>query len=273
MGVDSQAIGSSHRKETEASKLKKILIIGYGEVGKPLFEIVRGVYDNVHWIDIENKPVEPNPDVMHITFPEKSRTEFIRDSVEYIERFSPYLVIVESTVTPGTTLEIHRKVHSKVLLCHSPVRGNVAESMKKGLLQYTKYIGPVSTDAGLKAKEYYETLGLRTSVCRSPVETELGKIFETTYRGLMMSWFQEIHRICGQFGADYDAVVDFVGSTEREGKQARPVFHPGVIGGHCIIPNAEKLFAVYPSLFAKAILESNKRRATEVVEEERVLGR
>jgi UDP-glucose 6-dehydrogenase len=249
--------------------LKTVLIVGYGEVGKPLFEVVRGVYPDVNWLDVQEKPVDPNPDVMHITFPEQSQDDFVQSSVGYIDRFSPGLVLIETTVTPGTTLEIQKRSKKDLLLCHSPVRGNITEGMKKGLLQYTKYIGPTSREAGLQAQEYYETLGMKTYLCHSPIETELGKLFETTYRGLMMSWFQEIHRICRKFGADYDRVVDFIGSTEREGKQARPVFHPGVIGGHCIIQNAEKLLAACQSLFVDALLESNRRRSVEIVEEQR----
>ena len=248
--------------------MHRVLIVGYGEVGRPLFEIVRGVYTDVDWLDIEEKRIEGDHDVMHIAFPEQTQRNFISSTVQYVERFSPQLVLIESTVTPGTTSEIHRKVLGKALLCHSPVRGTVAEGMKKGLLQYTKFIGPTGPDAGAKAKQYYETLGMKTYVCSSPIETELGKIFETTYRGLMMSWFQEIHRISKKYQAQYDQVVEFIGSTEREGKQVRPIFHPGVIGGHCIIPNAEKLQAVFTSRFAEALLESNRRRQEELREEQ-----
>jgi len=249
--------------------VRRILIVGYGEVGKPLFEVVRGVYPEVEWLDVEDKKVEMNPDIMHITYPEQTRADFVSSSLRYIERFSPKLVLVETTVSPGTTLEVCRNLGKKVLLCHSPVRGNISEGMKRGLLQYTKFIGPVSPEAGAKAKEYYETLGMKTYICSSPLETEMGKIFETTYRGLMMSWFQEIHRICRQLEAQYDQVVEFVGSTEREGKQARPVFHPGVIGGHCIIPNAEKLLSVCRSEFAEALLNSNRKRQQELSHEDR----
>jgi len=247
----------------------RILIVGYGEVGKPIFEIVRGVYPKSDWLDVESRRIDMHPDIMHITYPEQSIGDFVSSSVQYIERFSPQLVLIESTVTPGTTIKIYERLTNKVLLCHSPIRGNKAEGMKKGLLQYTKFIGPVTSDSGAKAKEYYETLGMKTYVCSSPTETELGKLFETTYRGLMMSWFQEIHRISKKFQAHYDQVVEFVGSTEREGKQARPIFHPGVIGGHCIIPNAEKLQAVFTSKFAEALLESNRRREEEVREEQK----
>ena len=247
--------------------MHKILIVGYGEVGKPLFEIVRGIYPDVDWLDVQDKTIEGDHDLMHITFPEQSPAAFISSSVQHIERFSPKLVLIESTVSPGTTLGIYTKLRRRILLCHSPVRGNISEGMKRGLLQYTKFIGPVSAEAGLMAKQYYESLGLKTCICNSPIETELGKLFETTYRGIMMSWFQEIHRICARFGARYDTVVEFVGSTEKEGKQARPVFHPGVIGGHCIIPNAEKLYEACPSLFTQALLESNRKRAVEIAEE------
>jgi UDP-glucose 6-dehydrogenase len=253
--------------KAEVPHLNKILIVGYGEVGRPLFEIVRGVYSDAEWLDIESKNLKVTPDIMHIAFSEQTQASFVESSIQYIERFSPELVLIESSVTPGTTLKIHNELRNKILLCHSPVRGNIAEGMKKGLFQYTKFIGPTSSEAGVKAKEYYETLGIKAHVCSSPIETELGKIFETTYRGLMMSWFQEIHRISKKFQADYDQVVEFIGSTEREGKQARPVFHPGVIGGHCIIPNAEKLSAVCRSKFAEALLESNRMRQQEVSKE------
>jgi UDP-N-acetyl-D-mannosaminuronate dehydrogenase len=243
--------------------VKRILIVGYGEVGKPLFEVVRGVYPEVEWLDVEDKKVEINPDIMHITYPEQSPTAFIEDSVRYIRRFNPKLVLIESTVTPGTTLKIH-EIDGDVLLCHSPVRGNMTDGMKKGLLQYTKFIGPTSDEAASKAKEHYESLGIKTHICSSPHETELGKLLETTYRGLMMSWFQEINRICKTLNVQYEEVVEFVGSTEREGKQARPIFHPGVIAGHCIIPNAQKMESIYPSKFVEALLESNQKRIKEI---------
>lgn len=79
-----------------------------------------------------------------------------------------------------------------------------------------------------------------------------------------MAWFQEIHRICKRLKADYDPVVEFVSSTQKEGKQASPVFDPGLISGHCIIPRTEKLRATFPSKLVDALLEWNRRKAEEM---------
>jgi len=47
----------------------------------------------------------------------------------------------------------------------------------------------------------------------------------------------------------------------------RPVMFPGVIGGHCLIPNTELLLRVYDSEFLRLILESNDKRKKEIVNE------
>jgi hypothetical protein len=39
---------------------------------------------------------------------------------------------------------------------------------------------------------------------------------------------------------------------------------PGVIGGHCLIPNTELLLKAYDSEFLRLILESNEKRKEEV---------
>jgi hypothetical protein len=39
---------------------------------------------------------------------------------------------------------------------------------------------------------------------------------------------------------------------------------PGVIGGHCLIPNTELLLKAYDSEFLRLILESNEKRKEEI---------
>jgi UDP-N-acetyl-D-mannosaminuronate dehydrogenase len=98
------------------------------------------------------------------------------------------------------------------------------------------------------------------------VETELAKLFETIYRAWMIACFQEMHRISRHFGADFDEVVDMIEDIHRVHFN-KPLHYPGVIGGHCLIPNTELLLKVYDSEFLRLILKSNEKRKEEIKDE------
>lgn len=235
------------------------LVIGIGEIGKPLYEIIKGVYPRAEWADIGPREIGKEISVMHICF--SYNEKFVDTVVDYIKQFQPKLTIIESTVPPFTTQKIYRKNQKPI--CHSPVRGRKADGFKWGLFTYTKFIGPTTDESGKMADEYYRSLGFKTRICKSSLETEFMKIINTTYYGLMIAWFQEVNRICKKFSLNKEDITEFIGSTEREsgGKISRPVFYPGYIGGHCLIPNALLLNNVYPSSFIKALLDSNEKTA------------
>jgi UDP-N-acetyl-D-mannosaminuronate dehydrogenase len=138
--------------------------------------------------------------------------------------------------------------------------------MKLELKRWTKYVGGVNEEAAEKAKKHFEKLGLKAKVLRGCIETELAKLFETTYRAWMIACFQEMHRISRHFGADFDDIVDFIEDTHRV-RMDRPVMFPNVIGGHCLIPNAELLLKVYDSELLRLILKSNEKRKEEIADE------
>jgi UDP-N-acetyl-D-mannosaminuronate dehydrogenase len=138
--------------------------------------------------------------------------------------------------------------------------------MKWELKRWTKYVGGVNEEAAEKAKKHFEKLGLKTKVLKGCIETELAKLFETTYRAWMIACFQEMHRISRHFGADFDDIVDFIEDTHRA-RMDRPVMFPGVIGGHCLIPNTELLLKVYDSELLRLILKSNEKRKEEIADE------
>lgn len=240
--------------------LKSVLVTGLGEIGAPLLEIVKGVY-HVEGLDIEPREVHGSFDVLHVCFPYGEG--FVKTAIDYMNEFRPKLTIIESTVLPFTTNKIYEK--TKKPICHSPVRGRKADGFKWAYFTYTKFIGPAKPEFGKMAEEYYQSLGFKTHVCRSPLETEFMKILNTTYYGLMITWFQEIHRICEKFDLQEKEIIKFFKTNERDsgGKHPRPVFYPGTITGHCVIPNAELLSKLYPSSFVKALLESNEKRKKE----------
>jgi UDP-N-acetyl-D-mannosaminuronate dehydrogenase len=204
--------------------------------------------------------------VMHVCIPCFSRDEFVNTVAGYVTRLKPELVIIDSTVAPGTTMETYGCCGC--LVVHSPVRGvhKSLEYMKLELKRWTKYIGGANAEAAEAAREHFEELGLKTKVLKSCTETELAKLFETTYRAWMIACFQEMHRISRSLKADFGDVMDFLEDTHRV-RLDRPIMFPGVIGGHCLIPNTEMLLKSQDSKFLQLILDSNERRKEEIKDE------
>jgi UDP-N-acetyl-D-mannosaminuronate dehydrogenase len=135
--------------------------------------------------------------------------------------------------------------------------------MKWELKRWTRYIGGADPKAGEAARRHFEKIGMKTKMLRSCTETELAKLFETTYRAWMIACFQEMHRIAKHFKADFDDIVDFLEDTHRV-RLDRPVMFPGEIGGHCLIPNTKLLLESYDSEFLRLLLESNEKRKQEM---------
>ena len=259
---------------------ERVLVVGLGEVGRPLFELLResGMFE-VYGFDLDaekmrsvgqSEDVLPHAvDVMHVCIPCFDKEDFVNSVVGYVGRFKPKLVIINSTVAPGTTAEIYRRINGSCLVAHSPVRGvhKSLDYMKWELKRWTKYVGGVNEEAAEKAKAHFEKLGLKTKVLKGCIETELAKLFETTYRAWMIVFFQEMHRISRHFEADFDSVVDFIEDTHLV-RLDRPVMFPGVIGGHCLIPNTKLLLEAYDSDFLRLILDSNEKRKEEMLNED-----
>ena len=254
---------------------ENVLVIGLGEVGQPLYELLKeNPSFDVYALDLNKEKMRdighhesdfPSEiEVMHVCIPCSDKTKFVNTVVDYVYRFNPKLVIINSTVELGVTLDVYKRC-GNYLVAHSPVRGVHKSTvyMKKELKRWTKYIGGATPEAAEPAKKHFEKLGLKTKVLKSCVETELAKLFETTYRAWMIACFQEMHRISRHIGASFDDAVDFIEDTHRV-RLDRPVMFPGVIGGHCQIPNTELLMKTYDSKFLEIILESNGKRKEEI---------
>jgi len=255
---------------------ERVLVLGLGEVGRPLYEILieSGAF-SVFALDSDvNKMKEAEAsvpkgrvDVMHVCIPCYNREKFVSSVLEYIRMFEPEVTIINSTVPPGVTEELNNKSGRPV--AHSPVRGvhKSRDHMKWELRRWVKYVGGADAESAELARKHFERAGLKVKVLKSSRETELAKLFETTYRAWMIACFQEMHRISRHFNADFDEIVDFLEDTHRV-RFDRPPMFPGVIGGHCLIPNTKLLLEMYESEFLRLILKSNEKRKEEIKEEE-----
>jgi UDP-N-acetyl-D-mannosaminuronate dehydrogenase len=244
---------------------QKVVVVGLGEVGKPLFQLASRHHD-VIGIDIEppKQPIE-KVDVLHICFPYEIK-DFIGETARYIAMFKPAVTIINSTVGIGTTRAIAERSGTPVV--NSPVRGKHIRMLEE-LQHYTKFIGATDAASAQLAAKHFESMGLKTKVLSASEATELAKLTETTYFGLMIAWAQEVERYCERVHQDYAEVASFY----DEIKFFPPVkYFPGVIGGHCVMPNIEILSkfdnsallnAIKTSNEAKIALDASKKKQTE----------
>jgi UDP-N-acetyl-D-mannosaminuronate dehydrogenase len=236
-----------------AKEEKIVVVVGLGEVGRPLFELLTEHY-KVIGVDI-TPPTGAigKVDVLHVCFPFEIK-DFVGETARYIERFKPALTIINSTVAVGTTRAIAER--SGAAVAYSPVRGKHVRMLKE-LRTYTKFIGAMDPATGRRAAEHFEAAGLKTKVLAAPEAAELAKLTETTYFGLMIAWAQEIERYCDQAGQSYEEIASFY--DEISFFPATKYF-PGIIGGHCVMPNIEILRKFDDSSLLRAIQASNSAK-------------
>jgi len=231
---------------------ESIVVVGLGEVGKPLFEVLSGSYLTTG-VDITPPAAVHKADVLHICIPFEIR-DFVGETARYIEMFRPDLTVVNSTVGVGTTRRIAERTGAAVV--NSPVRGKHVR-MREDLRHYTKFIGAMDSSIGEAAARHFQAAGLKTKVLSTPEATELAKLTETTYFGLMIAWAQELERYCDLSGANYEEIISFY---DEIGFFPSVKYFPGVIGGHCVMPNIKILRQFIKSDMLEAIEVSNEMK-------------
>ena len=184
---------------------QRVVVVGLGEVGKPLLQIV-SEYHDVIGVDI-TPPTErfDEVDVLHICYPFQIK-DFVSESARYIELFKPKVTIINSTVAVGTTRAVAERARAVVV--NSPVRGKHARMVEE-MRSYAKFVGALDLAGAQDAADHFESVGLKARILSSPEATELAKLTETTYFGLMIAWAQELERFCDQAGQNYGEIVSF----------------------------------------------------------------
>lgn len=244
---------------------KTIVVAGLGEIGRPIFEMA-SKYHHAIGVDL-TPPTEKadRVDVLHVCYP-FAIADFVGETARYIGIYNPELTIINSTVAVGTTRAIAERTGAAVV--NSPVRGKHVR-MHADLCYYTKFIGALDAPAGQRASDHFQSLGMKTRVLSSPEASELAKLTETTYFGLLIAWAQEIERYCDLLGQNYDEVVSI-----HEEIQYLPAvkFFPGVIGGHCVMPNIGILNRMVSSEILRAIESSNNQKVRREMGRQQVVA-
>jgi UDP-N-acetyl-D-mannosaminuronate dehydrogenase len=245
--------------------MKKIGIIGYGEIGQSLEKLYLGkdFVIQINDTGLDKSEIELNVDILNIAIPFTSKDTFVEVVSKYITELKPELTIIHSTVTPGTTLDVIKNTKNNNII-HSPVRG-VHPNLYEGLKTFTKFIGSDNKEATILAKNHYDEIDLKYEIFESSKATELAKVLSTTYYGMCIAFHNDINNLCKEHNVKFDEVATKWNKTYNEGYSKlgmsnviRPVLYPpkdGKIGGHCVVPNAELCKQFFDSKVLDYILE------------------
>jgi len=220
------------------------IILGMGEVGETLFNLLVERNFNCVGIDSDNSrcknysgnSIIQNPEYLHVCLPGEL-TNFIEITLEWINKIKGLkVVLVHSTVKPGTTKRIQEK--SKIPVLFSPVRG-VHRRFLDDIKKYTKFISSDEKQIDSEIKLDLEKRFQKVEWMSTTKTAELAKILvDTTYYGWLINYAQITKMICEKEGIDFDEMWKFADEI-HENLGNRPKMYPGIIGGHCVIPNLD----------------------------------
>lgn len=232
------------------------LVIGLGETGRPLFEILREAYPDTYGYDKRHgwsdDFVETRVEVLNICIP--YHEGFVDTVKEYQKRYSPALTIVHSTVPIGTTSQIPEAVHSPILGKHY--------NMKESLLTFVKWIGG---QKATEARDYLCGAKIMCKVVEKSEETEAMKLLCLAKYGMSIAFAGYQKEIFDKYGIDYRHVVEWdmnYNNNVDTGLQ-RPILTPpeGKIGGHCVIQNTRLLNKQHPNPILGEILKYDPEKS------------
>ena len=148
------------------------------------------------------------------------------------------LVIVESTISPGTTRNMLLPILIKTSglfekefhLAYSPERIDPLNN-EWNIKNTPKLVAGLTDQAAKLAQEFYAKFIDQVVICPTLEVAETAKLLENSYRLINISFINEISMFCQKIGVDINEVVK-AASTKPYGFMP---FYPSVgVGGHCI---------------------------------------
>jgi len=227
--------------------MKKDVVAGLGEIGSAILKLLSKKQITVGY-DLDKKLVDESKlkkyqdtttSFLHIAIP--ITPKFDSNLLELNKKFKPECIVIHSTISPGTTERIQKKLNIPVI--YSATRG-VHKRMIYDLKRYTKFF-VISANAPKKqwaTKTYsrkMKNFGVKTKQMSKPETLELAKILcDTSYLGWLINYSQITNVITKTYDVNYDEMWLFSDEIHKF-LGNRPKMYPGYVGGHCIIPNLE----------------------------------
>jgi UDP-N-acetyl-D-mannosaminuronic acid dehydrogenase len=158
------------------------------------------------------------------------------------------LVVVESTVAPGTTENLVKPILEKasglkagknfcLAFCYERV---MVGRLIKNLVDLPRVVGGINEESTERAMELYGHI-VKAKLCPTDVLTaEVAKVVENTYRDVNIAFANEMALVCESLGVDVFKVRELVNTLPNDPKNpasnpVRNMHFPGAgTGGHCL---------------------------------------
>jgi UDP-N-acetyl-D-mannosaminuronic acid dehydrogenase len=176
------------------------------------------------------------------------------------------LVVLRSTVFPGTTEAVERRLReagldAEVVFCPERIaEGHALEEIRS----LPQLIGATSDPAFERASRLFEPLGVHV-VRTTPLEAELAKLLTNTWRYMKFAIANQFFQIAHRSGVDYGRVLDAV---RHDYPRAADLPGPGFAAGPCLLKDTMQLSAFTPDHFpmGQAAMQINEGLPNYIVD-------
>ncbi len=258
------------QKNKNARNDKCIVIGSRGEVGSTIYDLL----DDAHYwcagrdIVGENEKIASNEKIkfMHITIPYINQKQFTSAVIGYAKEIEPEIIIIHSTVIPGTTRHIRKQMEKwagRSSLAYSPCRGQHGDLLTD-FKRYDKWVA--SEQKCRDAVEFHlKHIGMKTIGFsdRQWEQLEVSKLIDTSQYGILIMYAQIANRLAEKYHINYEIIRDFMSQT-NELYNNRPDITPGYVGGKCVRQNIELMMRIMPHELWRVFEQSNRLRAKEL---------
>lgn len=181
----------------------------------------------------------------------KPDLKFIRSAFSIISKLIKKndIIILESTVYPGTTLDICKKIikqknkNINFYIGYSSERINPGDKIHN--INNISKVVSINANRNIitSVKKIYKNVSKKIIFTKKVNEAELSKLIENTQRDLNIGLMNEIMILCDKAKLDFNEVIRLAKT-----KWNFLAFKPGLVGGHCL-----PVDPYYLSFFAKKL--------------------
>ena len=177
--------------------------------------------------------------------------EFMNPSVRIFDRvldeLTPHLqkgslIILRSTVFPGTSETVERRLRAAGLEAHvafCPERIAEGHALEE-LRTLPQLVGVTSDEAFARARVLFEKMGVASVIQTTPLEAELAKLLTNTWRYMKFAIANQFFEIVNRSGLDYNRVLNAI---RQDYPRAADLPGPGFAAGPCLLKDTMQLSA------------------------------